>query len=267
MRSHSQVSTDPRTILDLSSSCFPAVEGLAALVTLRSATRVTKFAGSRSGEEVGFTLPTGDEGEYGRERCLIGKSGIVPPKCNLRPAVTSLTESYEVGESVGLAIIPEEAERPDMMDRETRLGNPASLTRLFISMSCCSSLSPPIRSTVLGTASDPRWVVFSAPFCGRTPSCEAFSIAEIPIGDRAWHLLDRGVAGMAMDDNPFPTDPLSMNALPFRITAKSAKRICRQGDMVASAEDRYTTLSTSYFFHPMIIRSMDDLIKRAICNG
>jgi hypothetical protein len=230
------------------------VELLAAMRARRCAAGITNNRCARARREL-MPARTADLNRgNNRERGDLGKFWMVSPKCVFSHAVTRLAERDQVLKPVRFAVITEQAERSNVMNRKVWLGKPTMLASVMIAPVGKRALSVPVCPAMIGTSAAPARAIGTDPIFRRTPFAEAFTRAEIELMDRARCLHDVLATGRTLNGHTLPACAYSVRSLPFTVAGETAEMPFRFGGHIRLSIVGLPALGTRQFDHSSIIR-------------
>lgn len=241
-----------RAVFDGTEGSFPRVELAAAVGAGRCAAVIANEGCPGARCKLITTGATATNRRVVRETTLLKQFRIGFPERNFFGFVACGTERYEVTQDIGVSVVAEQAERPDVVDRQSWSSHAASLARIAVTLTRYLALPDPILSAIADMATEPSGVVFATPSRRRTPLSKASATTEVARLDRTRHFLNRVSAGCAHHLNPVRPNALAMDTLPCSVTSKPTNRVLRHRSVIGLSLNRSPALNTSNSNHAQL---------------
>lgn len=263
-----RITAFPRTILKAAMRSFARVELLTAMSADRRTAIITDFSATRTRGEILTTFSARDNRINNREWVVLRQFGMTAPKLLLRYPMTGVAKRNQIIKMVSLTVVSKQAKRSNVMNREPSASHAAMLARVVVSFACRRSLPIPVRAAIVGMPAKPRRIIYAAVDAAcRTVLVPAFTTAKITVKNLARCFLELRTTVSARYHYALSPAPYVVFGLPSGVTLKTAKRVLCQSDMIPSALDSFSTLSTSYCDHTFYYSTCGQLFKGAFCNG
>lgn len=152
---------------------------------------------------------------------LLLNPAMLPPELGLSPHVAAIAEGDQVQEVVRLAVVPPQAERHDVVDRQGAPRLPAILAAVPVACPCRLALRLPVRPTVRGLVSPPP-----GSRCGlvaASPAIEAGATAEVTGLHRARLECNRRPAPVTKQADRSPLRRSRLGLLPSAVALSAAE--------------------------------------------